>query len=96
VPASVEIAYSAKQPTLAARLAELAFTFRCWKYQGVAHLSAIKMLGLPDRDSCLLFYVANIARESFANNLMLCLMSAGGYWEEVVQPSSSTRHCCYR
>ena len=88
VPAAVEIAYSAKQPTLAAHFAELCLRLDAGNTQVLRHLSAFYQdagdysKGIEIANLC--YSTAETLLEKvFANNLIIRgLMSAGGYWKE--------------
>jgi len=88
VPGLIEIAYSAKQPKLAARFAELCLCLDAKDTEVLRHLSAFYQnagdysKGIETAKLCYSLSLT-LPEKVFANHLLLrALMSAGGYWEE--------------
>jgi predicted O-linked N-acetylglucosamine transferase (SPINDLY family) len=88
VLASIEIAYSAKLPTLAARFAELCLRLDAGDTEVLRHLSAFYQnagdysKGIQIAKLCYSL-LQTLPDKVFANHLVLRgLMGAGGYWEE--------------
>lgn len=88
MPAAIEIAYSAKQPTLAIRFAEICLRLDAENTEVLQHLSALYQnvgdysKGIETAKLCYSL-MQTLPEKVVANYLLLRgLMGAGGYWEE--------------